>query len=81
MLTLTTIDPKSLVGREPERLSLVEHTALLGNWIALEIYTPQTLPLRRIEAIGGSVADCVAQLRARGLDPKNFEFLAMKPPY
>ena len=81
MLSSTTIDPKTLVGREPERLSLPEHTALAGMWIALEIYTPQTLPLRRIEAVGNSVADCVAQLRARGLDPSKFEFSMVKPPY
>jgi len=81
MLTSTTIDPKSLIGREPERLSIQENNALLGQWIALEIYTPKTLPLRRIEAVGDSVADCAAQVRNRGLDPKNFEFSLVKPPY
>jgi len=49
--------------------------------IALEIYSPATLPLRRIEAIGDSVAHCVSQLRARGLDPENFEFSRLPPPY
>jgi hypothetical protein len=49
--------------------------------IALEIYTPETTPLRRIEAIGDSAADCISQLRARGLDPANFEFTRLTPPY
>ncbi|MCW5983120.1 MAG: hypothetical protein KIT09_33835 [Bryobacteraceae bacterium] len=78
---MTSIDPRSLVGREPERLSIPEHAALTGKWIALEIYSPQTLPLRRIEAVGDSVGDCAAHLRSRGLDPRNFEFSLVKPPY
>ncbi len=62
------------LGRSPEQLSLEEHTALAGKTIALEIYTPETLPLRRIEAIGDSVGECVTMLRARSLDPRKFEF-------
>src|SRR5260370_1096872 len=46
-----------------------------------EIYSPATLPLRRIEAIGDSAAECVEQLKARGLDPANFEFSRLGPPY
>ena len=66
-----------MIGRAPERLSLVERAALAGKWIALEVYTPETLPLKRIEAIGGSVSDCVTQLQQRGLDPRVFEFVVM----
>jgi len=47
----------------------------------LEIYSPATLPLRRIEAIGDSAAECVNQLRSRGLDPENFEFSRILKPY
>jgi hypothetical protein len=54
---------------------------LTGKFIALEIYSPDTLPLRRIEAIGDSVVECAAQLRARGLDQANFEFSRLVPPY
>jgi len=74
-------DPKKAIGHAPEDLSLEQRLALTGKLIALEIYSPATLPLRRIEAIGDSVADCVAQLRARGLDPENFEFSRLPPPY
>jgi len=62
------------IGRSPDRLNLDERAALLGKYIALEIYTPDTLPLRRIEAIGDSLAECVSMLRSRGLDPTQFEF-------
>ena len=69
------------IGRAPDRLSLAEQEALMGKHIALEIYTPKTLPLRRMEAIGDSVQDCVAMLRRRGLDPLNFEFSRLPAPY
>jgi len=69
------------VGRNPEPLSLEERTALTGKYIALEIYTPDSLPLRRIEAIGDSVAECARMLKARGLDPSKFEYSRLKAAY
>lgn len=72
---------EALRGRSPDRLSPVERKALAGKWVALEIYTPQTLPLRRIQAVGESVAACTAQLLARGLDPRQFEFTVLLPPW
>lgn len=74
-------DPKRAIGHAPEDLNLDQRLALTGKLIALEIYSPATLPLRRIEAIGDSVGECVTQLRARGLDPENFEFSRLPPPY
>jgi hypothetical protein len=71
----------SLVGRSPDRLTPVERTRLAGKWIALELYRPQTLPLRRIEAVGESAADCAKQLTGRGLDPRNYEFTMLFPPW
>jgi hypothetical protein len=71
------MDSSTMIGRAPERLSIEERGALAGKWIALEVYTPATLPLKRIEAIGVSVVDCVAQLQERGLDPREFEFTMM----
>ena len=67
-------DIQRFVGREPERLSLQDRRALVGKWIAMEIYSPATLPLRRIEAVGDSTADCIRQLTQRGLDTRTFEF-------
>jgi hypothetical protein len=81
MGTSVAQDPRSVIGRSPDALSLEQRTALAGKYIAMEIYTPETLPLQRIEAIGDSVDDCIRQLAARGLDPKQFEFSRMKPPY
>ena len=74
-------DPKKAIGHSPDELTLEERLALTGKLIALEIYTPATLPLRRIEAIGDNVGDCVRQLRARGLDPEIFEFSRLPAPY
>lgn len=74
-------DPLRAIGRSPDRLNLDERHALTGKYIALEIYTPDELPLRRIEAIGDSVAECVKQLAARGLDATRFEFTRLAPPY
>jgi hypothetical protein len=71
----------SPIGRSPDRLSLEERNQLTGKYIALEIYTPETLPLRRIEAIGDSIADCVRMLKSRGLEPARFEFSRLPPPY
>jgi hypothetical protein len=68
------IDLGQYIGREPERLTLDERQQLAGNWIALQIYSPATLPLKRMEAVGSSVGDCVSTLRKRGLDPRQFEY-------
>lgn len=78
---MTAIDPKQAIGRAPERLSLEERIHLVGKYIALEIYSPESLPLRRIEAIGDSTQECIEQLIARGLDPQQFEFSRITPPY
>jgi len=74
-------DPRQALGRNPDRLTLEERTALARKMIALEVYTPDTFPFRRIEAIGDSVDDCVRQLTERGHDPIRFEFLRLEPPY
>ena len=74
-------DPKQAIGRSPDRLTLEERLALVGKYVALEIYSPDTLPLRRIEAIGDSPQDCIGQLAGRGLDPLQFEFTRLAPPY
>jgi hypothetical protein len=74
-------DPKQAIGRSPERLTLEEQLALAGKYIALEVYDPATTPLRRIEAIGNSIDECIQQLTSRGLDPLQFEFTRLSRPY
>jgi hypothetical protein len=81
MTASATKDPSKAIGRAPELLTLPERLALVGKTIALEVYTPATLPLRRIEAIGSSAAECISQLQARGLDPMQFEFSRLPRPY
>ena len=74
-------DPRKVIGRNPDRLGLPERLAFAGKFIALEIYSPETLPFRRIEAIGDSLEACARMLQERGLDPANFEFTRLPPPY
>ena len=78
---MASTDASSAIGRNPDHLAVAERLALTGMYIALEIYSPATIPLRRIEAIGDSVADCVRVLRSRGLDPSRFEFTRLHAPY
>ncbi|HUB78279.1 MAG TPA: hypothetical protein VMB03_05755 [Bryobacteraceae bacterium] len=74
-------DAGQALGRNPDRLTPAERLALAGKYIALEIYSPETLPLRRIEAIGDSFAGCLRSLKSRGLDPTRFEFTRLSRPY
>ena len=76
-----TVAPEKAIGRSPEQLSLEERVQLTGKYIALEIYTPEGAPFRRIEAIGDSMVDCVRMLKSRGLEPEQFEFSRLAPPY
>lgn len=80
-MAATQVDFDNFIGRSWDRLDLAERELLYGSCIAREIYTPQTLPLQRIEAIGDSVEACVAKLQKRNLDPLNFEFVRLDPPY
>ena len=79
MASGSAVDGRRWIGRSVDRLSNREVALLAGQWIALEIYTPATLPLRRIEALGGSAEECLRQLAERGLDPRQFEFVLLKP--
>jgi hypothetical protein len=78
---MTRKDPARAIGRSPERLTLEERLALAGKYVALEVYTPENLALRRIEAIGDSVEECIRILDTRGLDPRRFEILRLRAPY
>ena len=75
-----TLDLEKFVGRPPDRLTLAEREAVVGKVIAMEVYSPKNLALQRIEAMGNSVEECVAQLKRRDLDPLNYEFTRMNPP-
>jgi hypothetical protein len=80
-MTATAKQTERVIGRNPDTLTLDERTALTGKFIALEIYTPEATPLRRIEAIGDSIDQCVRMLQDRGLDPQKFEYSMLAPAY
>jgi hypothetical protein len=69
------------VGRLPDTLNYDERVELDGKWVAVELYSPVTLPLRKFEAVGASAAECRRQLAARGLDPANYEYLPLTKPF
>ncbi len=72
---------QNLIGMAPDRLDLATRDATVGKVIALKIYSPQNLALQRIQAVGETVQECVAQLRERGLDPLEHEFSRLNPPF
>ena len=85
-------DLTSLVGRAVEDLSVAERLQYANTWIAFRLYSPPhkvtkegveyvDVRLRRIEAAGRSVEELIEQLRQRNLDPMEFEFTPLKPPY
>lgn len=61
------------LGHAPEELSLPLREAVTGYWVALELYDPHRLPLRKIRAIATTSAACLAQLEAKGLDLRHYE--------
>ena len=69
------------MGRPFDGLTLAERLDHVGRWVAVEIYTPQTLPLRTIQAEGSSAIECAAALSALHLDPSHFELILLHPPY
>jgi len=77
---MTTL-PAKAIGRAPERLTVAEAIQLAGQFVALELYSPGTTPLRLIQALGESPEDCIRQLAQRGLDPRRYEFTRLKPPF
>ncbi|MCL4794796.1 MAG: hypothetical protein KJZ84_09540 [Bryobacteraceae bacterium] len=70
----------SFLGRAPESLNIAELNSLHGAWAAVELYSPATTPLRRIQALAPHQAACLEQLAARGLDPRQYEVLMLRRP-
>lgn len=86
-------NPAGLIGRHVEELSLAERHRYANTWVAFRIYTPTTekvvrdgvemldVRARKVEAAGGSPQELIEQLRRRNLDPSEYEFTILKPPY
>jgi hypothetical protein len=90
--TVADANAPELVGRRVEDLSLPERWAHANKWVAFRVYSPpgkvtrdgvEYVDVRRrnIEAAGTSLEACVSQLRSHNLDPAEFEFTILKPPY
>ncbi len=80
------------IGRAVDELSLSERLEYAGKWMAFRMYTPPgkvsregveyvDVRLRKIEAAGSNFEECHSQLRSRNLDPAEFEFTLLNPPY
>ena len=67
-------------GTDVRDLSERKWRELRGLWAAFEIYTPETTPLRRIAALGRSAEECMSALAARGLDPRQYEYIPLRSP-
>ena len=90
--TAASHDLNSLVGRAVEDLSVSDRLQYANTWVAFRLYSPPQkvtrdgieyvdVRLRRIEAAGHSIEECITELRRRNLDPTEFEFTPLKPPY
>ncbi len=79
--SLEGLDFKALIGKPVDGFTLADQWRFAGVWIALELYTPQTLPMRLIAAAGTSASECIAQLREQGLEPERFEYRPLAQPY
>ena len=69
------------IGKPLDGLSLNQKWELAGKWMATELYSPERLPLRLIQALGANPADCIQQLQSRGLDPELHEYTPIPQPY
>jgi hypothetical protein len=76
-----SLDYKALLGKPVDGFTLADQWRYAGVWVALELYTPQTLPVRLIAAAGASASECIAALRAKGMDPERFEYRPLAQPY
>jgi hypothetical protein len=81
MPSVSSLNLEKFAGRSPDRLTLDEREALVGYYMAREVYSPKNLALQRIETVGESVVACVENLKRAGKDPLNYEFTRFNPPY
>ena len=85
-------DVTGLIGRRVDELTLPERMKYANKWVAFRIYSPPgkvtrdgmefvDVRIRKVEAAGNSGQECIEQLRRKNLDPAEFEFTILKPPY
>ena len=81
MPSVSSLNLEKFAGRSPDRLTLDEREALVGYYMARQVYSPKNLALQRIETVGESVAACVENLKRAGKNPLDYEFTRFNPPY
>lgn len=69
------------LGHAPEELSLPLRTSLNGLWVALELYDPHRLPLRKIVAVASTPSQCFSDLKAKGHNLALFEVIQLPTAY
>ena len=74
------LDPNRFLKRSPDSFNPSEWRAVHGLWAAFEIYSPRTVPLRRIQALGASATECMGAVAAQGLAVSDFEYLPLRSP-
>ena len=74
------LDPNRFLNRSADSFNPSEWRAVHGLWAAYEIYSPQTTPLRTIQALGASAEECMRTVAAQGLDGCNFEYVPLRSP-
>lgn len=88
----TNTPTSGLLGRRVDDLSLTERLQFANQWIALKKYTPTKkisqsgmefpeVRLRTVDASGADARACITQLKNRNLNPAEYEFTILKPPY
>ncbi len=67
-----------LVGLAIDELSWEQKRRADGQWVAVRIYDPVSLPLRKIEAVGNSAAEVLGRVAERGEDARRFEAVRLR---
>ncbi len=74
------LDTSRFLNRSPDSFNPSEWRAVHGLWAAFELYSPQTTPLRRIQALGTNAAECMETLAVQGLPVTSFEYVPLRSP-
>jgi hypothetical protein len=81
MPSVSNLNLEKFAGRSHDRLTLDERAALVGYYMARQVYSPKNLALQRIETVGESVGACVENLKRAGKNPLDYEFTRFNPAY
>lgn len=78
---MATLSLHRFRGKPLDGLRLSDRLALVGCWVATQLYSPERLPLRVMAAIGRNPRECVEELQRQGLDPSLYHYEALPEPF